>query len=140
MMNINKNIITIINSTNNTTNNNNNKILDFGGFDSNTNLLLRGGILRYIGSFLELLSQGILAGIILVGRLDVVVVIIIILLITTRVTMIIVIVLVIVKVKVIIIISKMSSEIGRIRDVSETLRLAERTRTSFPQMSPYYYD
>ena len=45
------------------------KILDFGGFDSSRILVLRGGTLMSTGNFLEGLSQGVLAGIILVGRL-----------------------------------------------------------------------
>ena len=47
------------------------KILDFRGFDSSAILILRGGILRSIGSFPESLSQRILVGIISVGRLGV---------------------------------------------------------------------
>ena len=47
------------------------KILDFGGFDAGRILILRGGIPRPIGNFLESLSQAILAGILLVGRLGV---------------------------------------------------------------------
>ena len=47
------------------------KILDFKGFDSSIVLMSRGGTLMSIGSFLESLSQQILAGIILVGRLGV---------------------------------------------------------------------
>ena len=46
-----------------------NKILDFGGFDSSTILVPRGGILRSTGNFPESLSQRILAGRLLVGRL-----------------------------------------------------------------------
>ena len=46
------------------------KILDFGGFDSSIISVLRGGILMSMGSLPEILSQAILAGIILVvGRL-----------------------------------------------------------------------
>ena len=45
------------------------KILDFRGFDSSIISSLRGGILMSVGDFLEVLSQGILAGVILVGRL-----------------------------------------------------------------------
>ena len=45
------------------------KILDFGGFDSSRILIIWGGILMSIGNSLEFLSQGILVGIILVGRL-----------------------------------------------------------------------
>ena len=47
------------------------KILDLGGSDSSIVLIPRGGILMSLGSFLESLSQAILAGIILVGRLGV---------------------------------------------------------------------
>ena len=47
------------------------KILDFGGFDSGGILILRGGTLMSIGNFPQSLSQQILAGIILVGRLGV---------------------------------------------------------------------
>ena len=47
-------------------------IMDFGGFDSSTILILSGGILRPIGDFPENLSQTILVGIMLVGRLGVV--------------------------------------------------------------------
>ena len=47
------------------------KILDFRGFDSSRILILRGGILMSIGNFPEILSQRILVGIILVGRLGV---------------------------------------------------------------------
>ena len=47
------------------------KILDFGGLDSSRILILRGGILRSVGNLPESLSQGILLGIILVGRLGV---------------------------------------------------------------------
>ena len=39
------------------------KILDFGGFDSGRVLMLRGESLLSIGSFPEILSQRILAGI-----------------------------------------------------------------------------
>ena len=46
-------------------------IMDFGGFDSSMILILRGGILMSIGDFLEDLSQAILVGITLVGRLGV---------------------------------------------------------------------
>ena len=48
------------------------KILDFREFDSSIILILRGGIPRPIGNFPESLSQAILVGIILVGRLGVV--------------------------------------------------------------------
>ena len=47
------------------------KILDFRGFDSSIILILRGGILMSIGISSESLSQQILVGIILVGRLRV---------------------------------------------------------------------
>ena len=47
------------------------KILDSGGFDSSRILMLRGGILMSMGNFPECLSQSILVGIILVGRLGV---------------------------------------------------------------------
>ena len=42
--------------------------MDFRGFDSNKLLVLRGGNSHVHGNFLEILSQAILAGIILVGR------------------------------------------------------------------------
>ena len=45
------------------------RILDFSGFDSSITLILRGGISRPIGNDPEMLSQGILVGTILVGRL-----------------------------------------------------------------------
>ena len=45
------------------------KILDSRGFDSSTILKLWGGILRSTGDFPESLSQRIIVGIILVGRL-----------------------------------------------------------------------
>ena len=47
------------------------KILDFRGFDPNIILIVRGGILMPIGDFPESLSQGILVGMILLGRLGV---------------------------------------------------------------------
>ena len=47
------------------------QILDFGGLDSSRVLILRGGILMSKGNSKEMLSQGILVGIILVGRLGV---------------------------------------------------------------------
>ena len=47
------------------------KILDFRGFDSTRIWILRGGLPRPTGNFLETLSQVILAGRILVGRLGV---------------------------------------------------------------------
>ena len=46
-------------------------IVEFRGFDSSIILILRGGILMSIGDFPEMLSQAILVGIILVGRLGV---------------------------------------------------------------------
>ena len=48
------------------------KILDFGGLDSIRILSSRGGILMSIGGFPESLSQAILVGIILLGRLGVI--------------------------------------------------------------------
>ena len=47
------------------------KILDFRGLDSSRILILRSGILMSIGHFPEVLSQRILVGTILVGRLGV---------------------------------------------------------------------
>ena len=47
------------------------KILDFRGFDSSRILTLRGGILVSIGDVPESLSQAMLVGIMLVGRLGV---------------------------------------------------------------------
>ena len=47
------------------------KILDSRGFDSSRVSILRGGIIMSIGNFPECLSQAILVGIILVGRLGV---------------------------------------------------------------------
>ena len=47
------------------------RILDFGGFDSSRILSLRGGIPTSMGSFLGILGQRILVGMILVGRLGV---------------------------------------------------------------------
>ena len=47
------------------------KIMDFRGFDSSRILILRGGIPRPKGNFPESLSQAILVGIMLVGRLGV---------------------------------------------------------------------
>ena len=46
-------------------------VMDFRGFDSSIIFNLRGGIPRPIGNFPESLSQAILVGIILVGRLGV---------------------------------------------------------------------
>ena len=45
--------------------------MDFGGFDSRIILILRRGILMSIGNIPGSLSQAILAGIMLVGRLGV---------------------------------------------------------------------
>ena len=45
--------------------------MDFGGFDSSMILILRGGIPRPTADFPESLSQAILVGIVLVGRLGV---------------------------------------------------------------------
>ena len=47
------------------------KIMDFRGFDPSMILIFRGGIRRPIGNFLEILSQRLLVGINLVGRLGV---------------------------------------------------------------------
>ena len=47
------------------------KILDCRGLDSSIILILRGGIPRPTGNFPQMLSQAILIGIILVGRLGV---------------------------------------------------------------------
>ena len=46
-------------------------IMDFRGFDSSIIWILRGGIHRPIGNLPESLSQAILEGIMLVGRLGV---------------------------------------------------------------------
>ena len=46
-------------------------IMDFRGFDSNTILMLRGGIAGPMGNLPESLSQAILVGIMLVGKLGV---------------------------------------------------------------------
>ena len=43
------------------------EIMDFRGFDSKVILIVRGGILMSIGNFPEMLSQQILAEVILVG-------------------------------------------------------------------------
>ena len=45
------------------------KIVDFRGFDSSRVLMLKVGILMFIGDLPETSSQRIVAGIILVGRL-----------------------------------------------------------------------
>ena len=47
------------------------KIVDFRGFDSSIILIQRGGILMSIGHLPESLSQAMLVGIMLVGRLGV---------------------------------------------------------------------
>ena len=46
-------------------------IMDFRGFDSSIIFIIRGGIPRPMGDFPESLSQEILVGIMLVGRLGV---------------------------------------------------------------------
>ena len=46
-------------------------IMDFRGFDSSIILIIRGGTLMSIGDFPEDLSQAMLVGIMLVGRLGV---------------------------------------------------------------------
>ena len=46
-------------------------IMDLGGFESSKILILRGAILMSVGDFPESLSQAILVGIMLVGRLGV---------------------------------------------------------------------
>ena len=46
-------------------------IVEFRGFDSSIILILRGGILRPIRDFPESLSQAMLVGVMLVGRLGV---------------------------------------------------------------------
>ena len=46
-------------------------IVDFGGFDSSTILVYRGGIPRPIGDFPESLSQAMFVGTMLVGGLGV---------------------------------------------------------------------
>ena len=46
-------------------------IMEFRGFDSSIIFILRGGIPRPVGNLPESLSQAILVGIILVGRLGV---------------------------------------------------------------------
>ena len=46
-------------------------ILDFRGFDSSRILNSRGGIVRSIGHFPDSLSQAVLVGIVLIGRLGV---------------------------------------------------------------------
>ena len=45
--------------------------MDFRGLDSSIFLILRGGILRPIGDFPEVLTQAMLVGVMLVGRLGV---------------------------------------------------------------------
>ena len=51
------------------------KILDFTGFDSSIIFILRGGIPRPIGNLPESLGQAILVGVMLVGRLGVLVIV-----------------------------------------------------------------
>ena len=46
-------------------------IMDFRGFDSSAIINFRGELPRHVGVFPEIMSQAILAGIILVGRLGV---------------------------------------------------------------------
>ena len=46
-------------------------IVDFRGFDSSTILILKGGTLRPIGDFPEVLTRAMLVGTMLVGRLGV---------------------------------------------------------------------
>ena len=46
-------------------------IVDFGGFDSSIILIKRGGILMSMGNVPESLSQVMLVGVMLVGRLGV---------------------------------------------------------------------
>ena len=46
-------------------------IMDFAGLDSSIILMIRGGTLRPIGNFPESLSQAMLVGVMLVGRLGV---------------------------------------------------------------------
>ena len=47
-------------------------IVEFGGFDSNTILILRSGLPRPKGDFPESLTQAMLAGATLVGQLNVI--------------------------------------------------------------------
>ena len=58
-------------ATDNNTPNLPTNIVEFGGFDSSIMLILRGGILTPIGDFPESLSQAMLVGTMLVGRLGV---------------------------------------------------------------------
>ena len=58
--------LVVVNTANLPTN-----MMDLRGFDSSMILIIRGGILRTKGDFPETLSQAILAGIMLVGRLGV---------------------------------------------------------------------
>ena len=46
-------------------------IMDFRGFDSSISLVIRGGIIMSLGDVPESLSQAILVGIMLLGRLGV---------------------------------------------------------------------
>ena len=46
-------------------------IVDFRGFDSSIILIQRGGIIMSIGNFPKSLSQAMLAGVMVVGRLGV---------------------------------------------------------------------
>ena len=64
-------VLLYIDSTTNNNTANLPNIVDFRGFDSSTILILRGGIPRPIGDFLESLSRAMLVGTMLVGRLGV---------------------------------------------------------------------
>ena len=57
------------NNTNNTSNSFPSNIVDVREFDSSIILILRGGIPRFMGDLPECLSQAILEGTMLVGRL-----------------------------------------------------------------------
>ena len=67
------NSYTNINPNNDTTPDLPTNIVDFGGFDSSVILIERGGILMSKGDFPESLSQAMLVGVMLVGRLGVVI-------------------------------------------------------------------
>ena len=49
-------------------------IVDFGGFDSSIIFISRGGIPRSTGNFPESLSQAMLVGTMIVGRLGVIII------------------------------------------------------------------
>ena len=51
-------------------------IVEFGGFDSSTILILRGGMLMSTGDFPEGLSRAMLVGVMLIGRLGVIIILI----------------------------------------------------------------